>query len=159
MADPKTLRVALGADHAGYPLKELLKETLDKLGVTYEDLGTHDTSSVDYPDYAFAVARGVIEGRFDRGILFCGTGIGMCIAANKISGIRCVFCKDHYTAAMSRRHNDSNVLAMGAWVVGVGAASDVVEAWLSEEFEGGRHIRRLDKIRAVEESGGDLPAD
>jgi ribose 5-phosphate isomerase B len=159
MADPKTLRVALGADHAGYPLKELLKETLDKLGVSHEDLGTHDQESCDYPDFAFAVSRAVAEGRFDRGILFCGTGVGMCIAANKVPGIRCVFCKDHYTAAMSRRHNDSNVLAMGAWVVGVGTAGDVVQAWLSTDYEGGRHDRRLAKIREAESAGGTLPAD
>ena len=159
MADPTTLKVALGADHAGYTLKEMLKETLDKLGVTYEDLGTHDQTSCDYPDFAFAVARGVADGRFDRGILFCGTGIGMCIAANKVPGIRAAFCKDHYTAAMSRRHNDSNVLTLGAWVMGVGTASDVAETWLAEDFEGERHRRRLDKIHAAESDTATAAAD
>ena len=145
------MTIAIGSDHAGFPLKQVVKSWLEEHGYEVDDLGTHDTKSVDYPDYAAAVAHAVAEGKADRGILICGTGIGMSISANKVPGIRAALCTDAYTARMSRRHNDANVLCMGARVIGPGVAESIVEAWLSEEFEGGRHARRVGKINALDE--------
>ncbi len=145
------MRIAIGSDHAGYSLKQALIPWLREKGHEVEDLGTHGTESVDYPDYAKLVAHAVAEGRADRGILICGTGIGMSMTANKVPGIRAALCTDPYMSRMSRRHNDANVLCMGGRVVGVGLAEAIVEAWLEEEFEGGRHARRVGKINATDD--------
>lgn len=146
------MRVALGADHGGYRLKEAIKGWLDELGVAYEDFGAHSLDSVDYPDYARAVAERVASGDFDRGILVCGTGIGMAIAANKVPGVRAALCHDVFSARATREHNDSNVLTLGERVVGPGLARAIVEAWLGTEFGGGRHSQRVAKIRQIEEA-------
>ncbi|MBX5436142.1 MAG: ribose 5-phosphate isomerase B [Alicyclobacillaceae bacterium] len=144
------MRVAIASDHAGYRLKELLKPTLAELGVEFDDLGTYDESSVDYPDYGEKVARAVAAGEYDRGVLICGTGLGMCITANKVPGIRAVTAHDVFSAQMSRRHNDANILTMGERVVGPGVAAEVLKAWIQAEFEGGRHLRRVEKIKALD---------
>jgi ribose 5-phosphate isomerase B len=136
-------------------------ETLKELGVTYDDFGTYDESSVDYPDYGLKVAQAVASGAYDRGVLICGSGLGMCITANKVPGIRAVTAHDVYSAEMSRRHNDANVLTMGERVVGVGVAEQVLKAWLAAEFEGGRHARRVDKMNQLDRkrSPADVAAD
>ncbi len=145
------MKVAIASDHAGFRLKEQLKKTLDELALEYEDLGTFDETSVDYPDYGVKVAKGVAEGTFDRGVLVCGTGLGMAITANKVKGVRAITAHDVFSARMSRMHNDANVLTMGERVIGEGVAADVLKAWLTTEFEGGRHARRLDKVHHIEE--------
>jgi ribose 5-phosphate isomerase B len=142
--------VALGADHAGFELKDALKRVLDELGVTYQDLGTSSSDSVDYPDFAEAVARGVAERRFDRGILVCGSGIGMSIAANKVTGIRAAVVSEVEAARLSRRHNDANVVALGSRLTPADRAADIIRAFLTTEFDGGRHQRRVDKIAQIE---------
>jgi ribose 5-phosphate isomerase B len=144
------VHIALGADHAGRELKDALKATLDALGVTYEDLGTNGMASVDYPDFALAVALGVSEQRFDRGILVCGSGIGMAIAANKVPGIRAAAILDLESARLAREHNDLNVLALGARLTPSDRASDIVRLFLATPFAEGRHCARVDKIRALE---------
>ncbi|MDZ5782753.1 ribose 5-phosphate isomerase B [Marinococcus luteus] len=145
------MKVALGADHGGYELKEEIKSVLDEAGVEYEDLGCDCSDSVDYPDYAVPVAEKVTAGEVDRGILVCGTGIGMSIAANKVNGIRCALVHDVFSAKMTRAHNDSNVLAMGARVIGSGLAGEIVKAWISTEHVGGRHADRIQKVSAIEQ--------
>ncbi|SFU64537.1 ribose 5-phosphate isomerase B [Alicyclobacillus macrosporangiidus] len=148
------MNIAIASDHAGFRLKEALKQTLDELAVDYEDLGTYDETSVDYPDYARKVAEGVAEGRYNRGVLVCGTGLGMCITANKVPGVRAVTAHDVFSARMSRAHNDANVLTMGERVIGPGLAAEVLKTWLTTEFEGGRHAGRVDKVRQVEREYG-----
>ena len=148
------MKIAIGADHAGYQLKESLKRLLDELGLLYEDFGTTNGQSVDYPDFAQAVATGVATGNFDRGILVCGTGVGMAIAANKVHGVRAALCNDLFTARLSREHNDANVLSMGGRIVATGLADDILELWLNTAFAGGRHQRRIDQITAGEAAGG-----
>lgn len=148
------MRVALGADHGGYRLKEEIKEWLDEMGIAYEDFGTKSPDSVDYPDYARIVAEKVAAGEFERGILVCGTGIGMCIAANKVPGVRAALVHDVFSARATREHNDANVLTLGERVVGPGLARAIVEAWLETKFAGGRHERRVEKIKAIEENYG-----
>ena len=138
--------IAVGSDHAGLPLKQEMVAFLGELGRTFEDFGTHETSSVDYPDYAQRVSRAVLDGKHRFGILLCGTGVGISIAANRHPGIRAVVCSEPYSAAMARRHNDANVLCMGARVVGPGLARDILEAFLAMDFEGGRHQKRVEKI-------------
>jgi ribose 5-phosphate isomerase B len=145
------LRLAIGSDHAGYPLKEELANTLREDGYDVEDLGTYSLESCDYPDIAQAVAVEVAAGRFDRGILICGTGIGVTITANKVKGIRAAAVSDTYSARMARAHNNANVLGMGARVVGPGLAHEIATAFLGTEFEGGRHERRVNKINALDE--------
>lgn len=140
------MEIALGSDHAGFKLKEAVKGILDELGHTYVDLGCESTESVDYPDFAFAVADAVAQGRFLQGILICGSGIGMCMAANKVPGIRAALCHDTFSARGARAHNDANVLCMGERVIGSGLAREIVIAYLTTDFEGGRHARRLEKI-------------
>ena len=142
--------IAIGCDHAGVQMKASVIEFLQTRGLAYEDVGTNDAASVDYPDYAEKVGAAVATGKAERGILICGTGVGISIAANKIEGIRAALCGDTFTARLSREHNDSNILCLGARVVGLGLANDIVAAWLDGTFEGGRHQRRLDKIRALE---------
>jgi ribose 5-phosphate isomerase B len=144
------LRYVIGSDHAGLALKNQVVEQLRARGIEVEDLGTHTTSSVDYPDLAGEVARTVARGDAQFGILICGSGIGVSIAANKVRGIRAAVCRTEYEARMARLHNDANVLCMGERVTGGGLAEVVVEAWLSTEFEGGRHQRRVDKIAEIE---------
>ncbi|MCE5201412.1 MAG: uracil phosphoribosyltransferase [Synergistaceae bacterium] len=146
------MKIAVGADHAGFSLKEEIKEYLKSSGHEVIDCGTSSCSqSVDYPDNGILTAEAVAKHEADRGMLFCGTGIGMSIIANKVKGIRAALCHDHFTAAMSRRHNDSNVLVIGSRVTGSGLAKDIIDTWISEEFEGGRHKLRLDKITAYEQ--------
>ena len=142
--------VALGADHAGFHLKEAVKTWLVGHGHDVIDFGTTSTDSVDYPDYAAAVATSVVEGQAARGVLVCGTGIGMAIAANKIAGARAVQCMDAASARISREHNDTNVLALGARTTVEAVAVSIVETWLAAPFEGGRHTKRLDKVSALE---------
>ena len=146
------MRVALGADHAGVGLKDELKRELDALGVDYEDFGTNGTSSVDYPDFAAQVARGVSDGRFDRGVLVCGSGIGMAIAANKIPGIRAAAITDIESARLSREHNDLNVLTLGARQTDLARAAEILRIFLNTPFEGGRHVRRVEKIHQTEKA-------
>lgn len=144
------MRVAIGSDHAGYQLKEAVKGWLADLGVDVVDVGTHEGAPVDYPDVARVVAGQVAEGAAERGILICGTGIGMAIAANKVPGIRAALVHDVFSAKATREHNDSNVLTMGERVVGQGLARAIVETWMQTEFAGDRHARRVAKIEAIE---------
>ena len=143
--------IAIGCDHRGLNLKKAIMELIAELGHEYEDLGCYDTGSVDYPDTGGKVAQAVARGRVDHGILVCSTGIGMSIAANKVPGVRAALCHDTFSAQRSRAHNDANVLCLGEWVVGEGLAKEIVKAYLAAEFEGGRHARRLEKVRALEE--------
>jgi len=141
------ITVALAADHAGFALKEELRTELDQAGVEYIDLGTNSTDSVDYPDFGRAVADAVAEGRADRGVIVCGTGIGISIAANRVGGVRAAVCHDATTARLAREHNDANVLALGARIVGGEVAKDCLRAFLSTPFDGGeRHQRRVEKL-------------
>ncbi len=142
--------VALGADHGGYALKEELKAFVAGLGYPVVDCGTHSTESVDYPDFAYAVARLVSEGRAWRGIIVDGAGIGSCMAANKVPGVRAAMCYDHATAVNSREHNDANVLTLGGVLIGPNLARQIVQTWLETEFGGGRHARRVNKIMEIE---------
>lgn len=146
------MKIAIGADHAGFGLKEELRGYVENLGHAVQDHGTNSTDSVDYPDVAFSVARAVASGEADRGVLICATGIGMAIAANKVPGIRAASCSDAYSARMARAHNDANVLALGARVVGSGLAESLVDSFLDTSFHGGRHQRRVDKIGPTESS-------
>lgn len=140
------MKIGIGSDHGGFELKEHIKEYLKEKGVEYVDYGTNSLESVDYPDYGKKVAEAVVRKEVDRGIVICGTGIGISIAANKVRGIRCALCGDTFSARMSRLHNDANVLALGGRVLGVGLALDIVDAFLHGEFEGGRHTNRINKI-------------
>lgn len=142
--------IALGADHGGYPLKETLKTHLSSLGYEVIDCGTNSAEAVDYPDFAYAVARLVSEGRVWRGIVIDGAGIGSAMAANKVPGVRAALCYDHATAVNSREHNDANVLTLGAGLIGPSLAKQIAETWLKTEFGGGRHARRVDKIVEIE---------
>ncbi len=143
--------IALGSDHAGRGLKEEIKKLLDERGLEYTDFGTDTDDSCDYPVYGYAAASAVASGKCDRGLLFCGTGVGISLAANKVKGIRCVVCSEPYSAKMSRLHNNSNMLALGSRVVGTELARMIVETWLDADFEGGRHQRRVDLISAIED--------
>lgn len=144
------MKIALGCDHGGYELKEHIKGVLEKLGHTYEDFGCHSKESCDYPDFGAAAARAVAEGRCDRGLVFCTTGIGISIAANKVRGIRCALCGDPLSASLTRRHNNANMLAMGAGIVGKNLAENIVDTFLNTQFEGGRHERRVNALMAIE---------
>ena len=144
------MKLAIGSDHRGFEVKRRVLMSLQQLGHEVLDLGTHSRDSVDYPDFAFEVATAVGEGRAERGILICGTGIGMCIAANKVKGVRAAPCHDSITAEMSRRHNDANVLCLSADLLGEELIDRMVRIWLETEFEGGRHARRVDKITRFE---------
>ena len=144
------MRIAIGADHAGFLLKEHLKQTLTGLGHTVDDHGTGSEASVDYPPICISVGRAVAEGRADRGIVLGGSGQGEQIAANKVAGVRAALCNDLYTARLSREHNDANVLSMGGRIVAFGLADEILALWLNTVFEGGRHQRRIDQITAAE---------
>ena len=145
------MKVAIGSDHAGYELKEHLKPLLAELGHEVADMGTDSTESVDYPPICAGVAREVVEGRADRGIVLGGSGQGEQLAANKVKGARASLCNDLYTARFARLHNDANVLSIGARVVGTGLAEEIVKTWFETEFEGGRHARRVAQISEIEE--------
>ena len=144
------MRVALGSDHGGYELKKAILKHLEAQGLTVQDLGTYSADPVDYPKYGFSVGNAVIKGDADLGIVICGTGQGISMAANKISGIRAAVCSETFSARMAREHNNANVLALGARVIGVGLALDVVDIFLKTEFSGGRHARRLNLIFDIE---------
>jgi ribose 5-phosphate isomerase B len=145
------MRIAIGSDHAGFVYKGVLIELMRELGHEVKDLGTDSEESVDYPPIMAAVARAVATGEADRGIVLGGSGQGEQMAANKVRGIRAALCNDLYTAKMSRAHNDANVLAMGARVVGVGLAEEIVKVWLATPFDGGRHARRVHQITEIED--------
>ena len=144
------MRVAIGFDHAGFALKETITALLDELKLSYEDFGTSSPAAVDYPDVAEAVSRAVVGGRADRGILVCGTGIGMSIAANKIAGVRAAVVWDETSARVSRAHNDANIMTLGGRTTPAERAPGIVRAFLFTEYEGGRHGRRLEKIARLE---------
>jgi ribose 5-phosphate isomerase B len=150
------MKIAIGSDHRGYETKRRLVTLLQQLSHEIADVGTTGRDSVDYPDFAFQVASAVSEGRADRGILICGSGIGMCIAANKVLGVRAAPCHDSITAEMSRRHNDANVLCLSADLLGEELIERMVRIWLETPFDGGRHARRVDKITRFE--GGERGA-
>ena len=148
------MRVGIGADHAGYALKEELKVFLKEEGHEIQDFGTHSEEPVDYPPFCAAVARAVVAGSVDRGVVLGGSGQGEQIAANKVDGCRAALCNDLYTARLSREHNDANVLAVGARIVASTLAKEILKVWLETPFEGGRHVPRLEQIAAIER--GDL---
>lgn len=143
-------KIALAADHAGYDEKEKIKATLDELGVEYDDMGTNSGESVDYPDYARKVAEAVSRGEYEQGLLVCGSGTGMAIAANKVRGVRAAVAWNEETASLARRHNNANVLSIGARTTPEGDIPKILKAWFSSDFEGGRHGNRVDKITGIE---------
>lgn len=148
------MKIAVACDHGALNLKNAIIAYLTEKGYEYEDFGTYTTDSCDYPDYALPAAEAVASGKCDKGIVVCSTGIGVSIVANKVPGVRCAHCHDAYCAKFTRLHNDANMLAMGEKVVGVGYALQIVETFLTTEFEGGRHVRRVDKITAIEKKYG-----
>ncbi|HDP70508.1 MAG TPA: ribose 5-phosphate isomerase B [Actinobacteria bacterium] len=144
------MKVVIGSDHAGYELKEKIKRLLKEDELEFFDAGTNNSDSVDYPDYAEKVAEAVAEGKFDRGIVVCGSGIGVAMAANKIPGIRAAVCNDLEAARLSREHNDANILAIGERLVDIDKVEEIVRVWLETKFAGGRHLKRLSKIVKLE---------
>lgn len=143
--------IAIGCDHGGFHLKQAVLQYLQEKGYEYQDFGCFDTKSVDYPDFALPVAEAVAAGKAQRGILICGTGVGVSMVANKVPGIRASLCGDTFSARATREHNDANILTMGERVTGPGLALDILDVWLHTDFIGGRHAARVDKIRAVEQ--------
>ena len=146
------MKLAIGSDHGGFRLKEAIKTYLLAHDYEVTDFGTESEDSCDYPDFAHPVAEAVAKGEYDRGILICGTGIGIGIVANKVKGVRAALCHDTFSAEACRNHNDANILTMGERIVGEGLALKIVETFLNSDFEGGRHQRRVDKIKALEEN-------
>ena len=144
------MRIAIGSDHAGFAMKQAIVGLLSELGHSYEDFGCFNSGSVDYPDIARPVAEAVSQNKFDHGILICSTGIGMSIVANKVPGIRAAVCHDTFSARRAREHNNANVLCLGEWVIGQGLMREIVTTYLSADFVGGRHARRVEKIHAME---------
>ncbi|MEZ4554795.1 MAG: ribose 5-phosphate isomerase B [Dehalococcoidia bacterium] len=144
------MRIAIGADHAGFALKEILRRELEALGDEVADFGTHSEDSVDYPDIALPLANSIARAEHDFGILICSNGVGPSIAANKVHGIRAALCHDVFSAKRARQHTDANILCLGSWAIGRGAASEILRAFRDATFEGGRHQRRVDKINAVD---------
>ncbi|WP_026893500.1 ribose 5-phosphate isomerase B [Clostridiisalibacter paucivorans] len=144
------MKIAIGSDHGGLELKEHVKKYLLDKGVDVVDCGTNSSESVDYPDFAYKVAEAVKDGKCSNGIVVCGTGIGISIAANKVAGIRCALCGDCYSAKMAKEHNNANMLALGGRVVGKDLALEIVNSWINAEFQGGRHERRVNKITDIE---------
>jgi ribose 5-phosphate isomerase B len=144
------MQIAIGSDHAGLKLKNAVISYLSELGQNYKDFGTYNTNSVDYPNIGRTVSTAVVEKKFDLGILICSTGVGMCITANKVRGIRAALCHDTFAAARAREHTDCNILCMGEWCIGQGIGRAIVKAFLDAEFVGGRHARRLEKIQDLE---------
>jgi len=152
MAVKYKMKIALGSDHGGYQLKENLKKYLKELNVEYKDFGCNSEKSVDYPDIGFKIAREVKNRNYDKGILICGTGIGMSIVANKIKGIRASLCHDVFSARYAREHNDANILTLGGRVIDTGLAKEIVKVWLNTDFSGEeRHLKRLNKIKQEED--------
>lgn len=145
------MKIAIGCDHGGFELKEAVRGYLEERQIPYEDFGAYNTDSVDYAPIAAKAARAVAAGQADFGVLVCSTGIGISMAANKVHGIRAACCSDHFSAEMTRRHNDANILCMGGRVVGPGVAAELAEVFLTTPFEGGRHQRRVDQITQIEE--------
>ncbi|MDD7792689.1 ribose 5-phosphate isomerase B [Clostridium sp. 'White wine YQ'] len=145
------MKIAIGSDHGGFNLKGEVIKYLEQKSIEYKDFGTTSTDSCDYPDYALKVAEAVAEKEFEFGILICGTGIGISIAANKVPGIRAALCHDTFSAHATREHNNANILAMGERVIGPGLAIEIVETFLNAKFQGDRHQNRIDKIKAIEE--------
>jgi len=143
--------IAIGSDHGGFALKQEIMKHLEERKLEYIDFGTYSSDSCDYPQYGAAVGRAVASGSCERGILICGTGIGISISANKIHGVRAALCGDCFSAEMTRRHNDANIVALGARVVGPGLALKIVDTFLDTEFEGGRHARRIEQMMALEQ--------
>jgi ribose 5-phosphate isomerase B len=146
------MKIAIASDHAGFEMKEIIKPFLKGLKHEVKDLGTEDTKPVDYPDFALKVANAVAKNQYERGILFCGTGLGMSIAANKVDGIRAVLCYDIETARLSREHNDANILTIGARVINVENVKEIIKVWLKTDFLGERQLRRVEKIRDIEKN-------
>jgi ribose 5-phosphate isomerase B len=146
------MKIAVGSDHRGFEVKKRIVSLLQQLGHDVQDMGTNSSDSVDYPDFAFQVARAVGDKQVERGILICGTSIGMCIAANKVHGVRAAPCHDSITAEMSRRHNDANILCLSADLLGEELIDRMIRIWLETEFEGGRHARRVEKIEHFEKN-------
>lgn len=151
------MNIAIASDHAGLDLKREVARVLRELGHSVTDFGAHTNESVDYPDFGALAAEAVAGGKADRGVLICGTGIGMSIVANRFAGVRAALCHDPYTAAVSRRHNDANVLVLGQRVLGTDLALAILRAWLETAFEGGRHARRVAKLDAAASKGGRGP--
>ncbi len=147
------MKIAIGCDHTAIDLKETIKKHLQDKGHEVEDVGTYSKESCDYPIYGFKVANKIKNGEAERGVLICGTGVGISLAANKVKGIRAVVCSEPYTAKMARMHNNAQIVAMGARVVSDGLATDIVDAFMNAEFEGGRHQRRVDILNRIEETG------
>ncbi len=145
------MKIGIGNDHSSVEMKQQIKEFIEQMGHEVVDFGTNSTESCDYPVYGEKVAEAVVAGEVERGIVICGTGIGISLAANKVKGIRCVVCSEPYSARLSRQHNNSNMLAFGARVIGIEMAKMIVTEWLNTEFEGGRHQRRIDMLTAIEE--------
>ena len=145
------MKIGIGNDHSSVEMKQQIKEFIEQMGQEVVDFGTNSTESCDYPVYGEKVAEAVVAGEVERGIVICGTGIGISLAANKVKGIRCVVCSEPYSARLSRQHNNSNMLAFGARVIGIEMAKMIVTEWLNTEFEGGRHQRRIDMLTAIEE--------
>ena len=148
------MKVAIASDHGGINIRKELISLMEEMNIEYVDLGCECNASVDYPDYAIPVAEKVVNGEVDRGILICGTGIGMSIVANKVKGIRCALVHDTFSAKATREHNNTNVLAMGERVIGTGLARDIAKIWLTTPFEGGRHAKRVNKVTAYEATHG-----
>lgn len=148
------MKIAIGCDHGGLEHKNAIAEFLKEKGFEVSDFGIYEQKPVDYPEIALKVCKAIVSGKCERGILVCGTGIGMSIAANKVDGIRAAACSEHFSAKFTRLHNNSNVLCLGGRVIGVGTAIELVDLFVNSEFEGGRHQLRVDKIMAIEENGG-----
>ena len=144
------MKIAIGCDHGGFEHKEAIKKMLEEKGYTVRDFGIDEVKSVDYPDIALPLAKSIQKGENEMGILVCGTGIGMSLAANKVKGIRAAVCSDHFSAKYTRLHNNSNILCLGGRVIGIGTALELAELFVTTEFEGGRHQTRVDKITAIE---------
>ncbi|QRN84551.1 ribose 5-phosphate isomerase B (plasmid) [Chloroflexota bacterium] len=142
--------IALGSDHAGLPLKKAIAQLLDEMGIVFKDYGTYSEERCNYPEFGYKAAVAVASGECEKGIICCGSGIGISLAANKVEGIRCVVCSEPYSALLSRQHNDTNMLAMGSRVVGTELAKMIVRTWLDGEFEGGRHAKRVEQIMMID---------
>ena len=149
--EPKA--ILIGSDHAAYQMKETIKSYLENQGYAVQDVGPQDTGSVDYPDFGIAVACAISSGKFKRGILMCGTGLGMSMVANRFPGVRAALCNDIFSAALSRQHNDANILVMGGRVIGDVLAQEIVKVWLHTDFEGGRHQNRIDQVDRMDVTG------
>lgn len=142
--------IALGSDHAGFSLKKIIAEMLNEEGIPFIDFGTYTEERCNYPEYGYRAAKAVASGQCEKGIIFCGTGVGISLSANKVKGIRCVVCSEPYSALLSRQHNDTNMLAMGSRVVGSELAKMIVKIWLEGEFEGGRHAVRVEQLNEID---------